>query len=106
MEQTSTELSTSLRQSYSKEECEFIFIELKRLSASRQESYNKATLTEWINSFFEKGITAQTACRMISAVRINAKVYGKLSFSDFINADITGVKFTNTLYNDPTAHFL
>ena len=63
-------------------------------------------MLEWISSFFEKGITAQTVCRMISAVRISAKIYGKLSFSDFINADITGVKNTTAFYNDPTAHFL
>jgi ribosomal protein S27E len=106
MEQTSTGLSTSLRQSYTKEECDFILIELKRLGASRQETYSKVTLHEWISSFFEKGLPASTVCKMIAAVRMNTKVFGKLSFSDFINADISGIKNTTSLYNDPTAHFL
>lgn len=104
MEQTA--LSTSLRKSYTNQECDFIILELKRLSLSRQETYSKATLHEWISSFFEKGIPAQTVCKMIAAVRMNTKVFGKLSFSDFINADISGVKNTSAFYNDPTAHFL
>lgn len=103
---STTEITAQLRQGYTREECDFIIIELKRLSASRQESYGKATLHEWISSFFEKSIPASTACKMIAAVRMNAKVFGKLCFSDFINADITGVKNSTAMYNDPTAHFL
>jgi hypothetical protein len=103
---STTEISAQLRQGYTREECDFIIVELKRLSASRQESYTKATLHEWITSFFEKGIPASTACKMIAAVRLNAKVFGKLCFSDFINADITGIKNSTATYNDPTAHFI
>ncbi len=85
---TSNQLTTNSQQTYNKVELAFIFQEFKRLQDARQEFYSERVLEEWVKSFWGERISANVVCKMICSVRTKSKVYGKLTLSDIINADI------------------
>lgn len=72
---------------YNKVEKKFIFDEFKSLMAVRQDKYLDDTLKEWVKCFWDAGYTANQVCKRIKAVK-EMKVYSKVTFSDFINAEI------------------
>jgi len=79
--------STILVNGYSEPERAFIVEEFNSLKKVRQEEYTKDTLREWVKAFWENGYTANQVCKRIRAVK-EAKIYGKVTYADFINADI------------------
>ena len=75
---------------YNETEKQFIHNEFKSLMAARQEKYKDDTLREWVKAFWDNGYNANQVCRRIRAVK-EALIYGKVTFADFVNAEIEEV---------------
>lgn len=82
--------STILNNGYSEAEMGFIVSELNSLKTVRQENYSKETVREWVKLFWEQKYTANQVCKRIRAVK-EAKVYSKVTFADFVNAEINDI---------------
>lgn len=86
-----TSLVKGIVTGYTEVEKRFIYNEFVSLMDARQEEYSNRTLREWVKSFFEAGYSANIVCKRIKASK-GLKVFGKLTYSDFVNVDITELK--------------
>lgn len=86
------QLSKQLVKGYTDFEKSFIAREFKSLADARQESYSQDTIREWVKIFWEQEMTANEVCKRIIAVKLNTKIFGKITFNDFMDADLNGLK--------------
>jgi hypothetical protein len=76
---------------YEELEKKFIHQEFLRLADARQEKYTNETLREWVKCFWDKGMTANEVCKRVRAVKEDVKIFGKVTFNDFMDISFDGM---------------